>query len=171
MDMRMLNYLEKRMSEENSRYESNERKDVTNRKRNQIGFNDDDERIHNEMRNHKEEYFEDDDFDEGKQTKMYSRTGGSQHKNQGQQMEELLELMEKSFRKELCDVMRYCRMAEIAEESNLKDIHEGLKELCHDEFTHAKFFKAAIRYFGEDVEKSNPEVEKLWHKVKRKMDD
>lgn len=167
MDMRMLEYLENRMRQD----DTENRRGVPNRRRNEIGFNSDNEYRRNEMRNHKEEYFEEDDFDEMKQTRQFTRTGGGGNKNQGQQMEELLELMEKSFRKELCDVMRYCRMAEIAEEFDLSEIHEGLKELSHDEFTHAKFFKAAIRYFGEDVEKSNPEVEKLWNKVKRKMEE
>lgn len=117
---------------------------------------------------HKEYDFEDDDFEEAKEVSRYTPTGT----NRGHKMSinELLDKMTKSFKKELCDVMRYCKMAEAAEEEGLVKFAEGLYEMCHEEFTHASFLRANLKHLGKDPEKSDPEIAKLWHRVSQKYE-
>ena len=119
-----------------------------------------------EMTMHHEYDFTDDDFAEAKETTRYTPTGSNSSKRMS--IDELLDKMSKSFKKELCDVMRYCKMAEAAEAEGLNKFAEGLREMCHEEFTHASFLRANLKHLGKDPEKSDPEVAKLWHKVSQK---
>ncbi len=175
MDLRMVKYLENRMA--NERYSEDEMEDRSSRRRNesnrrnQIGFSSEPkfEEYRNERRSHKEEYdFEEDDFEEPKNSTMFTQMGGSKGNIS---MEKFLEKMSKSFKKELCDVMRYCEMAKMAEEYELTSFAKGLKEMCYEEYTHAAFLRANLKYLGEDPEKSDPDVKKLWQKVSRKFEE
>ena len=165
MDMRMLNYLERKFTDErrdvSERSEETyptERTTLPTRRRSRIGFEDDVD----DRRARYAHHFDEDDL---KETKMQrGQTSSKSHP----QMQELLELMEKSFNKEMHDVLRYCEMKEICEEIGLDEIAEGLEELSRDEFMHAKFFKMGLRYLDEEPEKK-PELAKLWHRVEKKM--
>lgn len=110
--------------------------------------------------------FEEEDFAEAKEVTRYTPTGSNPSKKMT--IDELLEKMSKSFKKELCDVMRYCKMAEAAEEEGLIRFAEGLHEICYEEFTHAMFLRDNLKHLGKDPEKTDPEVAKLWHKVSQK---
>ena len=97
------------------------------RRPNKIGYGSEFAQSENRMRMHKEEYdFQPDDFEEAKEHTRYTPTGSN--KTKAMSMEELIEKMEKSFKKELCDVMRYCKMAECAEAEELKELADGLYE-------------------------------------------
>lgn len=182
MDLRMMNYLDERNERSNrERYADDiedrrryERGQDDERERHKIGFNgkppkyDDYPQYENNRMAHKEYDFEDDDFKEPKRSKMYTATGSN---NQHMDMGELIKMTEKSFKKELCDVLRYCEMAEAAEADGLDDFAKGLKEMCYEEFTHATFLRGNLKYFGKDPEKSDPDIKKLWHKVSRKFEE
>ena len=172
MDLRR--YLDDRRRGDNT---TNERgrgrpRDEEGYKMNRIGFsaepNYDEYRHDGDMMAHKEYDFEPDDFEEAKEMTRYTPTGGNHSKKMS--MNELLEKMSKSFKKELCDVMRYCKMAEAAEEEGLNTFAEGLYEMCYEEFTHASFLRANLKHLGKDPEKSDPEVAKLWRKISQKYE-
>lgn len=172
MDLRK--YLDnRRRGDDTTNERRGPRNDMENR--NPIGFVQDstypkyDEYRRPDMMAHKEYDFEPDDFEEAKESSRYTPTGVNRgHK---MTMDELIDKMSKSFKKELCDVMRYCKMAETAEEAGLTNFANGLYEMCHEEFTHASFLRANLKHFGRDPEKTDPEVAKLWQKVSQKYEE
>lgn len=169
MDLRR--YLEDRRRGETYDERNRHNPDYEEQRRpNKIGYGSDFAPSDNRMRMHKEEYdFQADDFEEAKETTRYTPTGSNRTKLMS--MEELIEKMEKSFKKELCDVMRYCKMAECAEAEGLKELADGLYEMCYEEYTHATFLKTSLKRFGRDPEKTDSDVAKLWHKVSQKYEE
>lgn len=173
MNLSLYSYLDDRMNNErgNDRNREREMEHGYERGRNQIGFNSDfptyDE-FRDNRRSHKEQDFEEEDFQEPKSMGRYTPTGTNQAPRMP--LNEFIEKLYKSFRKELCDVMRYCEMAMVADNEGFKEFAEGLNEMCYEEFTHASFLRANLKKMGRNPEE-DPEVKKLWQKVSRKFEN
>lgn len=169
MNLNLYSYLDDRMNNERGRERDHER--GYERDRNQIGFNSDFptyDDFRDNRRSHKEHDFEEEDFQEPKGMSRYTPTGTNQMPKMP--LNEFIEKIYKSFRKELCDVMRYCEMSMVAESEGFKEFAEGLNEMCYEEFTHASFLRANLKKMGRNPEE-DPEVKKLWQKVSRKFEN
>lgn len=142
MDLRRMTYLERKMDE--------------NRK----------------MEGHHDYPFDDDDLREPKEnpTIGYTMGGRTLHRTLHRpeleiDQDELFDKLQKSLKKELCDVLRYHKMAEMAEAEGHRELAEGLKEICYDEYTHASFIRTNLHHYDRDPEKSDSEISSMWHKV------
>lgn len=169
MNLNLYSYLDDRMNNERGRERDQER--GYEHGRNQIGFNSDFptyDDFRDNRRSHKEHDFEEEDFQEPKGMSRYTPTGTNQMPKMP--LNEFIEKIYKSFRKELCDVMRYCEMAMVAESEGFKEFAEGLNEMCYEEYTHASFLRANLKKMGRNPEE-DPEVKKLWQKVSRKFEN
>lgn len=121
---------------------------------------------------HIEYPFDDDDLKEPKESPTIGYTMGGRtlqrtlkRPHQEVDQSELFEKLNKSLKKELCDVLRYCKMAESAEVEGHVELAEGLKEICYEEYTHASFIRAHLHRLGIEPEKHDSEVANMWHKV------
>lgn len=151
MDLRMMNYLERKMNP--NEYRRNEYRAYT-------------------VQGNRDYPYEDDDLREPKESPTIGYTVGGralQRTLTRPQAEvdqsELFEKLQKSLKKELCDVLRYCKMSEMAEMEGHKELAEGLKEMCYEEFTHATFLRGNLYHYGRDPEKDDGEIASMWHKV------
>lgn len=81
-------------------------------------------------------------------------------------IEEVVKKLCGRLREEIDDSNSYCDMAAVAEANHDREMAKGLYMIGWDEYTHARFIKKHLEYFGEKVlDEDEAEYKKLHKRI------